>query len=83
MMHLLMMANPFRPMPPQRYEEPAYEHGYETGYAYHQPGPPPPRAKYAPEAPEYEQEYRREYYREPAPYAGNLYAPSSYYRPPY
>ncbi|XP_029722961.1 KH domain-containing, RNA-binding, signal transduction-associated protein 3 isoform X2 [Aedes albopictus] len=60
-----------RPMPPARYEEPAYEHGYETSYAYHQPGPPPPRAKYAPEAPEYEQEYRREYYREPAPYAAH------------
>lgn len=59
-----------RPMPPQRYEEPAYEHGgYEPGYAYHPQGPPPPRAKYAPEAPDYEPEYRREYYREPAPYA--------------
>ncbi|XP_055544122.1 KH domain-containing, RNA-binding, signal transduction-associated protein 2-like isoform X2 [Wyeomyia smithii] len=59
-----------RPVAPQRYEEPAYDHGYEPNYAYHQPGPPPPpRPKYAPEAPEYEQEYRREYYREPGPYA--------------
>uniref|UniRef100_A0A1Q3G0P3 Putative rna-binding protein sam68 n=1 Tax=Culex tarsalis TaxID=7177 RepID=A0A1Q3G0P3_CULTA len=60
-----------RPMA-QRYEDPAYEHGYEPTYAYHPPGPPQPRPKYAPpqEAPEYEQEYRREYYREPAPYAG-------------
>lgn len=82
-----------RAMPPQRYEEPAYEHGYETGYAYHPPGPPPPRAKYAPEAPEYEQEYRREYYREPAPYAaapkpvaaspsGRPWKPTSYAAPP-
>lgn len=82
-----------RTMPPQRYEEPAYEHSYEAGYAYHQPGPPPPRAKYAPEAPEYEPEYRREYYREPAPYAavpkpigagpsGRPWKPSSYAAPP-
>lgn len=82
-----------RPAPPQRYEEPAYDHGYEPGYAYHPQGPPPPRAKYAPqEAPEYEQEYRREYYREPAPYAaakpspispsGRPWKPSSYAVPP-
>ncbi|XP_053697420.1 KH domain-containing, RNA-binding, signal transduction-associated protein 2-like isoform X2 [Sabethes cyaneus] len=60
-----------RPIAPQRYEEPPYEHGYEPSYAYHQPGPPPPpRPKYVPpEAPEYDQEYRREYYREPVPYA--------------
>lgn len=80
-------SSSFRPMAPaQRYEEPVYEHGYEPTYAYHPAGPPQPRPKYAPqpqEAPEYEQEYRREYYREPAPYAGNLYPPSSYYRPPY
>lgn len=82
-----------RPPPPQRYEEPAYDHGYEPGYAYHPQGPPPPRPKYAPEAPEYEQEYRREYYREPAPYAaapkpapispsGRPWKPSSYAAPP-
>ncbi|XP_058825279.1 KH domain-containing, RNA-binding, signal transduction-associated protein 2-like isoform X2 [Topomyia yanbarensis] len=58
-----------RPGPPQRYEEPVYEQSYEPNYSYHQPGPPVQRPKYVPEAPEYEQEYRREYYREPAPYA--------------
>ncbi|XP_055636118.1 KH domain-containing, RNA-binding, signal transduction-associated protein 2-like isoform X2 [Toxorhynchites rutilus septentrionalis] len=84
----------FRPPPPQRYEEPAYDHGYEPSYAYHPQGPPPPRAKYVPEAPDYEQEYRREYYREPAPYAaaakpapvnpigGRPWKPSSYAGPP-
>ncbi|XP_058449010.1 KH domain-containing, RNA-binding, signal transduction-associated protein 2-like isoform X2 [Malaya genurostris] len=68
-----------RPVATQHYEEPVYE-SYEPGYTYHQPGPPAPRPKYVPETPEYEQEYRREYYREPAPYAarGLLYHHSAH-----
>ncbi|XP_058118601.1 KH domain-containing, RNA-binding, signal transduction-associated protein 3-like isoform X1 [Anopheles coustani] len=53
-----------------RYEESRYERGhYESSYAYHPqpPPPPPPRPKY--DSSDYEHEYRRDYYRESAPYS--------------
>ncbi|XP_058450051.1 KH domain-containing, RNA-binding, signal transduction-associated protein 2-like isoform X2 [Malaya genurostris] len=59
-----------RQMVPQHYAEPGYD-GYEQPSYSYQQGPPAGRPKYAPQGPEYEQEYRGEYYRQPGPYSGS------------